>query len=165
LQGTRPAAEHNQKMHDHPDTESSASQKHDWAIARCRELGLRRTKALGELLRILIAAQHPLSLADLADSEGLRDQCDRATVYRLVTRLDEKGIIRRIGLHERSSYYVFLYPGEHHDYLICTDCGKIDPVGLDCPVAELEGEVMRTSGYKRVYHELEFFGQCPDCHA
>ena len=115
--------------------------------------------------RILIDAKNPLSLADLADSEGLRDQCDRATVYRLVTRLDEKGIIRRIGLHERSSFYVFLYPGEHHDYLICTDCGKIDPVGLDCPVAELEEEVMRKSGYRQIYHELEFFGQCPECHA
>ena len=148
-------------MHDH--AKASSEEKHEWAISRCRELGLRRTKALGEVLRVLIDAQNPLSLADLAESEGLRDSCDRATVYRLVTRLDEKGIIRRIGLHERSSYYVFLFPGEHHDYLICTDCGKIDPVGLECPVAELEEEVMRQSGYKRIYHELEFFGQCPDC--
>jgi Fur family ferric uptake transcriptional regulator len=148
-------------MHDHP--EADAAEKLDWAIARSRALGLRRTKALDALLRVLIEAKHPLSLADLAESDALRDRCDRATVYRLVTRLDEKGIIRRIGLHERSSYYVFLYPGEHHDYLICTDCGKIDPVGLDCPVAKLEEEVMRKSGYKQIYHELEFFGQCPDC--
>ena len=148
-------------MHDH--AKASTEEKHEWAIARCRELGLRRTKALGEVLRVLIDSHNPLSLAELADTEGLRDSCDRATVYRLVTRLDERGIIRRIGLHERSSYYVFLYPGEHHDYLICTDCGKIDPVGLDCPVAALEQEVMRTSGYQSIYHELEFFGVCPDC--
>ena len=32
-------------------------------------------------------------------------------------------------------------------------------------VAALEEEVMRKSGYKSIYHELEFFGQCPDCHA
>ena len=148
-------------MHDHAATDPA--EKLEWAVAKCRDLGLRKTKALRALLEILIGASQPLSLADIAESDGLRDQCDRATVYRLVTRLNEKGIIRRIGLHERSSYYVFLYPGEHHDYLICTDCGKIDSVGLECPVAELEAEVMRKSGFKKIYHELEFFGQCPDC--
>ena len=114
VEGTRPAAELNRNMphdHDHDHPQATAEEKHEWALSRCRELGLRRTKALGEVLRVLIGASSPLSLAGLAESEGLRDSCDRATVYRLVTRLDEKGIIRRIGLHERSSYYVFLFPG------------------------------------------------------
>ena len=143
--------------------DGNLQEKLDGAVARCRERGLRRTKAMEEVLRELIRRDGPVTLAELAGSERLVEQCDKATVYRLLMRLEEKGIVRRLGLHDRSTYFFFKYPGEHHDYLICTDCGKIDPVGLDCPVAELEEEVMRKSGYKRIYHELEFFGQCPDC--
>ncbi len=55
-------------MHDHP--EADAADKLDWAVARSRALGLRRTKALDALLGVLIEAKHPLSLADLADSDA-----------------------------------------------------------------------------------------------
>ena len=116
-----------------------------------------------ELLRVLIDAQRPLTLGELCECEVLADQCDRATVYRLLGRLEGKGVVRRLGFHERAAYYVFCYPGEHHDYLICTDCGKIEPLGLECPVESLEKRVMADSGFSDIYHELEFFGRCPEC--
>ncbi len=134
-----------------------------WAVAKCRENGLRRTKAMEELLRTLIENDRPMTLAELASSEALSDQCDKATVYRLLVRLQGQGIVRRLGLHERSAYFTFIYPGEHYDYLICTDCGKIEEIGLSCPVEALEKEVTDKFGYRGIYHELEFFGRCPGC--
>ena len=135
----------------------------DWAIQTCSERGLRRTKALRELLRVLVTCQKPLTLADLCESDGLSNQCDRATVFRLLGRLLDKGIIRKLGFQERAAYYIFSYPGEHNDYLVCTDCGKIETLSLKCPVEALEKEVMVNSGFSGIYHELEFFGQCPAC--
>jgi len=135
----------------------------DWAIRTCRERGLRRTKAMQELLRVLIESERPLTLAELCEAEALSDQCDRATVYRLLVRLEGKGVVRRLGFHERAAYYVFCFPGEHHDYLICTDCGKIESLGLECPVEALEKQVMSDTGFTGIYHELEFFGRCPTC--
>ena len=44
-----------------------------------------------EVLRELIAAKEPRTLADLCESEKLRDTCDRVTVFRLLGRLVEKG--------------------------------------------------------------------------
>jgi hypothetical protein len=67
------------------------------AVARCRDLGLRRTKALEELLATLLEGDRPMTLAELATSKRLTDQCDKATVYRLLQRLCEHGIIRRLG--------------------------------------------------------------------
>ncbi len=132
-------------------------------VARCRELGLRRTKALEELLATLIEKDGPMTLAELAASPRLADQCDKATVYRLLQRLTEHGILRRLGLHERAAYFTLLQPGKHSDYLICTGCGKIESVKAPCPVHELEDEIREKTGYQGLYHELEFFGTCPRC--
>ena len=134
-----------------------------WAVDECRSRGLRRTKAMEEVLRHLIEGDKPLTLSDLATA--LKDQCDKATVYRLLIRLEEKGIIRRLGLHERSAYFTMRYPDRHHDYLICTECGSIDSLNISCPVEELEREISETSGFQKLYHELEFFGICPGCTA
>ena len=133
------------------------------AIARCRALGLRRTKALEELLATLIENPRPMTLAELASSKRLTDLCDKATVYRLLQRLTEHGIIRRLGLHERAAYFTLLQPGKHSDYLICTGCGKIEAIQAPCPVNELENEIREKTGYQGLYHELEFFGTCPRC--
>ncbi|HSJ01025.1 MAG: Fur family transcriptional regulator [Verrucomicrobium sp.] len=133
------------------------------SIARCREAGLRRTWALEELLKKLIESAKPLTLADLADAEPLKDKCDRATVFRLLVRLEKQGILRRLGLHDRSAYYTMNFPGEHSDYLICTECGVIEKLDIACPVEALEAKISKQSGFKKLYHELEFFGVCPLC--
>lgn len=132
-------------------------------IERCRSAGLRRTKALEELIATLLDSERPMTLGELAASPRLCDQCDKATVFRLLQRLAEKGVVRRLGLHERAAYFTLLLPGRHHDYLICTECGSIEAVKAPCPVHELEDEIRLKTGYQNLYHELEFFGTCPAC--
>lgn len=132
-------------------------------IDRCRTEGLRRTKALEALLTTLLESDRPMTLAELSHSPRLANQCDKATVFRLLQRLAAKGILRRLGLHERAAYFALLLPNLHRDYLICTECGSIEPINAPCPVHELEKEIQFTSGYKNLYHELEFFGTCPKC--
>ncbi len=132
-------------------------------IERCRTLGMRRTKALEQLISALLTHSRPMTLNELAQSPQLSDQCDKATVFRLLQRLAEKGIIRRLGLHERAAYFTLLIPGRHQDYLICTECGSIEAIKAPCPVHELEDEIREKTGFKNLYHELEFFGTCPSC--
>lgn len=133
------------------------------ALERCREAGLRRTRALEELLATLIEENRPMMLAELADSPRLAETCDRATVYRLLHRLTDRALVRRLGLHERAAYFALIIPGQHQDYLICTQCGTIEPINAPCPVHALEDEIRAKSGYRNLYHELEFFGTCPAC--
>jgi Fe2+ or Zn2+ uptake regulation protein len=132
-------------------------------LERARERGLRMTAALEDVLRMLIEAAKPLTLADIADSKHLSSKADRATVYRLLTKLEKLAIIRRLGLHDRAAYYTMIFPGEHNDYLVCTECGSIDRLEIDCPVEELEAEIARRSRFTQIYHELMFFGRCPKC--
>ena len=132
-------------------------------VERCRAAGLRRTKAMEELLLTLLESDRPMTLAELAGSARLAEQCDRATVFRLLQRLSEHGVVRRLGLHERAAYFTLLLPDRHRDYLICTVCGSIEAIQAPCPVHELEEEIRKKTGFRNLYHELEFFGTCPAC--
>ncbi len=132
-------------------------------IDRCRKAGLRRTKALEELLVTLTESPRPMTLNELATSARLSDQCDKATVFRLLQRLAEHGFVRRLGLHERAAYFTLILPNKHSDYLICTSCGSIEPIKAPCPVHQLEDEIRKNTGFRNLYHELEFFGICPKC--
>lgn len=132
-------------------------------IERLRAAGMRRTRALEELLATLVECDRPMTLAELSASERLAGLCDKATVFRLLQKLAEQGEVRRLGLHERAAYFVLLVPGQHSDYLICTSCGSIQAIEAPCPVHQLEQEIRNKTGYRKLYHELEFFGVCPDC--
>jgi len=132
-------------------------------IDRLRGAGLRRTKALEELITTLLESERPMTLSELAASQRLADQCDKATVFRLLQRLAGHGVVRRLGLHERAAYFTLLVPGKHSDYLICTSCGSIEAIQAPCPVHHLEEEIREKTGFRNLYHELEFFGVCPKC--
>lgn len=132
-------------------------------LKKCKESGLRRTKALKVLVETLLEKDSPMTLAELTEHASLAQLCDRATVFRLLQRLTEKGITRRLGLHERAAYFTLLLPGRHQDFLICKTCGDIEPIEAACPVHKLEKEIAKSTGYANLYHELEFFGTCPKC--
>ena len=132
-------------------------------INRLREAGMRKTKALVELVHTLAEDNKPRTLAELCASKRLVDLCDKATVFRLLQKLADNGVVRRLGLHERAAYFVLLIPGQHSDYLICTTCGSIEAIKAPCPVHALEDEIREKTGFQNLYHELEFFGVCPKC--
>lgn len=131
---------------------------------RLRNRGLRRTRALDLLIREMAGRNKPVTIAELTQTAALKKQCDPATVYRLLMKLEEHGMVRRLGLHDRAMYFVLVLPGHHHDYLVCTGCGQITEMDMDCPVHSLERKLEKASGFRHVYHELEFFGICPGCH-
>lgn len=141
----------------------SGNQLFDDTLERCRTAGLRRTKALESLMLTMLEAKRPMTLSELASAPALTDLCDKATVFRLLQRLSSHGLVRRLGLHERAAYFALIVPGIHRDYLICTSCGSIEPVKAPCPVHALEEEIRVKTGYRNLYHELEFFGTCPAC--
>jgi len=84
-----------------------------------------------------------------------------ATVYKTVALLKQMGEILEIGFADGRNRYDGLKPYPH-PHLICTRCKRImDPeVTL---LEQLKSEVERTSGYRVVSHQLEFFGICPAC--
>ncbi len=129
----------------------------------CRDVGLRRTNLLNKILQFFTKSNGPVSMLDLLNESSIDEICDQTTVYRLISRLENKGIVRRIGMHARSAHYILNQLEDHQDYLICVDCGVVKILEMACPISELEQTVSKKSGFKNLYHELQFYGICSKC--
>ena len=141
------------------------SSKHtdiDKLLLECSGSGMRRTAALDACLRVLASADQPMTLQQIAGDSSFDVSCDPATIYRLVSRLEERRIVRRIGFHSRAAHYC-LRESSHQDYLICRDCGSVEVLDIACPVEHLEKQIAEESGFSDLEHELEFYGRCGYC--
>ena len=124
---------------------------------------MRRTQALQSVLQLLLESERPLTANEIVESPALRDRVDTATIYRMLLRLEEHAVARRLGFHGRAAYYTIRHVHRHDDYIVCTQCGAIEELDIECPVEALESQIEQRSGYRNLNHELEFFGICPVC--
>lgn len=90
----------------------------------------------------------------------------KATVYRTLPLLERAGIIRRTGLETagQRTLYEHIWGREHHDHLICSDCGAM--VEFSDPAIEvLQDAVARRHGFVLHSHHLDLVGLCERCAA
>jgi Fe2+ or Zn2+ uptake regulation protein len=143
----------------------SSSQAHDAAagiLASLLDRGFKRTHALVCLLREMAADPRPRTLAEWGECPSLQER-NVVTLYRLMLKLEQAGVVRRVNLGERAQCFQLLPPGPAPDYLVCTSCGGLEQVETPLEVRVLEENLARKTGWKAVRHELEFFGVCPSC--
>ncbi|MDY0267801.1 Fur family transcriptional regulator [Trichloromonas sp.] len=85
-----------------------------------------------------------------------------ATVYRTLKLFSECGIAASRDFGDGQTRYESTSEAEHHDHLICKDCGAI--VEFEDPRIEaLQEEIARQHGYVLLTHRHEIFGRCPAC--
>ncbi|MEP6825812.1 MAG: ferric iron uptake transcriptional regulator, partial [Ramlibacter sp.] len=54
-----------------------------------------------------------------------RSDIGLATVYRVLTQFEQAGILSRSHFESGKAVYE-LNEGQHHDHLVCLDCGKVE---------------------------------------
>ncbi len=92
--------------------------------------------------------------------QGIR--VSRATVYRTLNTLVEIGLLRKIELGDRQSLYESIDGREHHEHMICVQCGEILEF-VEPEIERLQQEVCRRSGFKPRDHTLQIYGVCHAC--
>jgi Fur family transcriptional regulator, ferric uptake regulator len=131
-----------------------------------RSHGLRITKSRQRILETLLAAQEPLSLEEIQRRSSEGDMVpDFATVFRVMTLLENLHIAQKVLLNRSCSYFELVDPQQHYDHIVCTECGRITLMIDSCPVERLEHAIGKKYGYVDLRHSLEFFGKCPECHS
>jgi Fur family transcriptional regulator, ferric uptake regulator len=131
-----------------------------------RSHGLRITKSRQRILETLLAAQEPLSLEEIQRRSSEGDMVpDFATVFRVMTLLENLHIAQKVLLNRSCSYFELVDPQQHYDHIVCTECGRITLMIDSCPVERLEHAIGKKYGYVDLRHSLEFFGRCPECHS
>jgi Fur family transcriptional regulator, ferric uptake regulator len=98
--------------------------------------------------------------ADEVHQALIRDGFDVgiATVYRVLTQFEQAGILRR-SPYETSRAVYELNDGDHHDHIVCLDCGHV--VEFVDPAIEARQEAVATQlGFKLQEHTMFMYGHC-----
>ena len=84
-----------------------------------------------------------------------------ATVYRVLTQFETAGIVQRH--HFETGISVFeLNRGEHHDHILCVQCGKVSEF-MDETIEQRQREIAKEAGYEMTDHALYIYGVCKQC--
>ncbi len=91
-----------------------------------------------------------------------KERVSRATVYRTLELLEECGLVRKERYKDQVGIYERTLGDEHHDHLICTECGKI--IEFHSPQLEqMKNKVARANKFTPTRHVLQIFGVCESC--
>ncbi len=84
-----------------------------------------------------------------------------ATVYRTLSFLEESKIVSSISFGADGKKYELMLK-EHHDHLVCTECGKI--IEFHNETIEKEQELIaKEFNFKMTSHIMQLVGICQEC--
>lgn len=105
-----------------------------------------RHLAAEDVYRLLIEQQSDIGLA---------------TVYRVLTQFEQAGILVRSNFEGGKAIFE-LDDGNHHDHLVCVNCGKVAEFH-DSTIEKRQAAIAKKNGFVITAHELTLYGQCSDC--
>src|ERR1700722_2932231 len=129
-----------------------------------RANGMRITKNRIQIIDTLLQAEKPLSLDEIQTRiGGDAGASDYATVFRVMTVLENLQVAQKVNLNRSCSYYELVNAEQHYAHIICTECGRVALMIDSCPVEKVERKIERRYGFSDIRHSLEFFGKCREC--
>lgn len=132
-------------------------------LEHIQKAGLRRTSQRDLILEIFLRTEDHLSSEDLYWLVQKQDpSVGHTTVYRTLKLLTEAGLAREVRFGDGKTYYEHHYNHEHHDHLICTECGKIIEF-FSAEIEELQDKMAENYGFRLTNHSLRMWGVCQDC--
>jgi Fur family ferric uptake transcriptional regulator len=87
-----------------------------------------------------------------------RSDVGLATVYRVLTQFEQAGILIRSHFESGKSVYE-LDEGQHHDHLVCLDCGKVEEF-YDPEIENRQHAVAKAKGFTIADHALSLYATC-----
>jgi len=126
-----------------------------------KNIGLKITPARTAVLSILTNQKKPVSVAILVESLA-KKSINFSTVYRTLETLEQAGIIRKVLVSQKQSFYELVDIHDHH-HLICTECEKVEEIELQ--KQDFKKVVLKKSKQfsQLSTKTIELFGVCNSC--
>ena len=125
--------------------------------------GLRRTAQRELILEIFLETEEHLTSEDLYSVVQKHDDTvGLTTVYRTLKLLTEAGLAREVRFGDNKTYYEHHYNHDHHDHMICTDCGRVIEF-FSAEIEALQDEMAGKFGFRPTHHSLRMWGVCSVC--
>jgi len=85
-----------------------------------------------------------------------------ATVYRVLTQFEQTGILERHHFESGKAVYE-LNAGEHHDHLVCIQCGRVEEF-YDSEIERRQNKIAKERGFVIHDHSLHLYVDCTKTH-
>ena len=127
------------------------------------ENGLKHSRQREIILEHFLANKGHLSVDDLYQIiQRSHPEIGRTTIYRTLKLLCDAELAEAIELKDGLTRFEHLYNNEHHDHMICTECGAIIEFTND-EIERLQDEIARAHGFSADSHRNQIFGVCQKC--
>ena len=129
-------------------------------IDELKSTGLKATLPRLKILEIFQKAEQRHMTAEDVYRLLLAEQSDigLATVYRVLTQFEQAGLLSRNHFEVGKAVYE-LREDEHHDHLVCLDCGRVEEF-YDAEIEKRQNDVARTKGFAIADHALSLYANC-----
>ena len=129
-------------------------------IDELKSTGLKATLPRLKILEIFQKGAQRHMTAEDVFRVLLQDRSDigLATVYRVLTQFEQANILIRSHFESGKSVYE-INEGQHHDHLVCLDCGK-DEEFYDAEIEKRQHAVAKAKGFVIADHALSLYANC-----
>ncbi len=107
------------------------------------QTGQQRHMTAEDVFRVLVQAGSDVGLA---------------TVYRVLAQFEQADILVRSHFESGKAVYE-LNEGQHHDHLVCLDCGRVEEF-FDAEIEQRQHAVAKTKGFAIADHALSLYAHC-----
>jgi Fur family ferric uptake transcriptional regulator len=130
------------------------------SIEELKSTGLKATVPRLKVLEIFQKGAQRHMTAEDVFRVLLQDRSDvgLATVYRVLTQFEQAGILTRSNFEGGKAVYE-LNEGQHHDHLVCLDCGKVEEF-FDAEIESRQNAVAKAKGFAIADHALSLYAHC-----
>ena len=134
--------------------------KHVSNIKELKNTGLKATLPRLKILEIFQAGKQRHMTAEDVFRVLLDDRSDvgLATVYRVLTQFEQAGLLNRSNFESGKAVFE-LNEGQHHDHLVCLDCGKVEEF-YDAEIEKRQHDVASQKGFAIADHSLSIYANC-----
>ncbi|MGI8812168.1 MAG: Fur family transcriptional regulator [Pyrinomonadaceae bacterium] len=132
-------------------------------LEHIQKAGLRRTSQRDLIMEIFLRTEEHLTSEDLYWLVQKEDpSVGNTTVYRTLKLLTEAGLAREVRFGDNRTYYEHHYNHEHHDHMICTECGEVIEF-FSQAIESLQDQMAENFGFRPTHHSLRMWGLCAAC--
>lgn len=139
------------------------SEEQEVFLKHIQKSGLKRTAQRDLILDTFLRTEEHLSSEDLYRLVQKDDpSIGQTTVYRTLKLLTEAGLAREVRFGDGLTHYEHNYKHQHHDHMICSECGRI----IEFFSAELEAiqdAMAAKHRFQVTQHLLRIIGVCAEC--
>jgi Fur family transcriptional regulator, ferric uptake regulator len=129
-------------------------------IDELKNTGLKATLPRLKILEIFQGGKQRHMTAEDVFRVLLEERSDigLATVYRVLTQFEQAGLLNRSNFESGKAVYE-INEGQHHDHLVCLDCGKVEEF-YDAEIEKRQQSVAKSKGFAIADHSLSIYANC-----